>query len=393
MFTHDTEDRPLIVGGGMAGLMLASALGRMGYRSTVLERAQALDEVGAGVQISPRSVQILREIGVIVPLLERAVALQAREVRSWRGDLISRTELGEECEERYGAPYLAVHRADLQNALLGAVPPDTLHLGTVVDSVEETDHGAAVQLEDGTRLGATAVVGADGIRSTVRHSLLADRPVASGFAAYRALVPTMGLSARACEPVVRIWVGSGSHAVVYPIRGGEALNVVAVIPRRGGTEDWTAPARVDELLAAHLGWDELLAGILAEVPVTTAWALHDRDVLHRLSFGTVALIGDAAHPMLPFAAQGVNQALEDAWVLARCLMAPGHTDMRSRLAGYSRLRAPRAAQAQVTSRHLAASLHVPDGPGRDVRDAELLAGAALEHQDSLLAPLGWLPPS
>ena len=101
------------------------------------------------------------------------------------------------------------------------------------------------------------------------------------------------------------------------------------------------------------------------------------------------MVGEAAHPMLPFAAQGVNQALEDAWVLARCLMAPGHTDMRSRLAGYSRLRAPRAAQAQVTSRHLAASLHVPDGPGRDVRDAELLAGAHWSTR-SLLAPLGWL---
>ncbi len=384
---------PVVVGGGMAGLMLAATLGGLGHRSTVLERASSLDEIGAGVQLSPRSVNLLRQTGVLNEVLERAVAVSYREVRSWRGEVISRTELGDTCEDRYGAPYLAVHRADLQHALLTAVPDDTLRLGACVTAVETGADGARVTLDDDTVEKGSLVVGADGIRSTVRGVFAPDAPVASGLAAYRALVPTMLCPPEAAQPVVRIWVGAGSHAVVYPIRGGEMLNIVAVVPSTRGGEDWTAPAPVDELLAAYLGWDDLLAGIVARVGATSAWALHDREPLHRLADGRVVLIGDAAHPMLPFAAQGVNQGLEDAWVLGRCLGAPGSTGVADRLAGYSRLRAPRAAQAQVASRHLAATLHVPDGPWRDVRDAQLVAGASLSAQDELLAPLGWLPPS
>ncbi|MEO9092894.1 MAG: FAD-dependent monooxygenase, partial [Ornithinibacter sp.] len=366
--TPDTS-HPVVVGGGMAGLMLAATLGALGHRSTVLERATSLDEVGAGVQLSPRSVNLLRQTGVLGQVLERAVAVNYREVRSWRGEVISRTELGDSCEERYGAPYLAVHRTDLQQALISAVPADTVRLSACVTGVEADDASARVELEDGSVEQGSLVVGADGIRSTVRGVLAPDTPVASGLAAYRALIPTALAPPEAAEPVVRIWVGAGSHAVVYPIRGGEILNIVAVVPSARGVEDWTAPAPVDELLAAYLGWDPLLAAIIARVGATSAWALHDREPLHRLADGRVVLIGDAAHPMLPFAAQGVNQGLEDAWVLGRCLAAPGQADVLERLSGYSRLRAPRAAQAQVASRHLAASLHVPDGPWRDARDA------------------------
>ncbi|MBR7742521.1 FAD-dependent monooxygenase [Phycicoccus sp. BSK3Z-2] len=383
---------PVVVGGGMAGLMLAATLGGHGRRCTVLERASSLDEVGAGVQLSPRSVNLLRQTGVLGAVLERAVAVSSREVRSWRGEVISRTELGDSCEERYGAPYLAVHRADLQYALLGAVPEGTVRLDACVTDVDTADGCATVTLEDGSVEQGDVVVGADGIRSTVRGTLVPDTPTPSGLAAYRALVPTMLCPPEAAEPVVRIWVGPGSHAVVYPIRGGEMLNIVAVVPSSGGGEDWTAPAPVDELLAAYLGWDTLLAAIVSRVGATSAWALHDREPLHHLARGRTVLVGDAAHPMLPFAAQGVNQGLEDAWVLGRCLAAPEPTGVVERLAAYSRLRAPRAAQAQVASRHLAASLHVPDGPWRDVRDAQLVAGASLSAQDELLAPLGWLPP-
>lgn len=387
------EQSPLVVGGGMAGLMLSATLGQMGCRSTVLERASSLDEVGAGVQLSPRSVQLLRRIGVLNEVLEQAVAIAHREVRSWDGEIISRTELGEHCEERYGAPYLAVHRADLQRALVGAVPNGAINLRSRAERISSDSQGARVTLADGRIHEGSVVVGVDGIRSTVRANLAPDRPVASGLAAYRAMIPAALAPAGAVTPVVRIWVGPGAHAVVYPIRGGEMLNIVAVVPSAEGSETWTHASPVSELLSAYVGWDDLLTRVIAAVGTTSAWALHDREPLQRLGSGRVVLAGDAAHPMLPFAAQGVNQALEDAWVLGGCLAAPGPSSVAARINTYSRLRYPQAAQAQMSSRHLAASLHVPDGPWRDERDAQLVAGASLTAQDALLAPLGWLPPS
>ena len=385
------DSDPLVIGAGMSGLMLAASLARRGRSCTVLEQAGSLDEIGAGVQLSPRSVNLLRQSGLLSAVLERAVAVSAREVRSWQGEVISRTELGEDCEDRYGAPYLAVHRADLQHALLGGVPEGTVQTGRTVRAAWYDGGSASVRLDTGEVVRTAGLIGADGIRSTVRAALTPDRPVASGHAAYRAIVPAALVDGAAREPLVRIWVGPGAHAVVYPIRGGDMLNIVAVVPSRHGAEDWTAAAEVDELLAAYLGWDDLLTGILAQVGATTAWALHDRDVLHELADGALALIGDAAHPMLPFAAQGVNQGIEDAWVMAGCLTSGHDADLPQRFRAYSRLRAPYAAQAQVSSRHLAATLHVPDGPWRDTRDAQLVAGAALSEQDRLLAPLGWLP--
>ncbi|YAL83264.1 FAD-dependent monooxygenase [Dermacoccaceae bacterium W4C1] len=387
-----TGHEPLVVGAGMSGLMLAATLAQRGRACRVLERAESLDEIGAGVQLSPRSVNLLRQVGLVSQVLERAVAVTAREVRSWQGEVISRTELGEACEERYGAPYLAVHRADLQSALLSGVPEGTVELGQVVQGAVQEGDSVRLDLATGESRSCAGVVGADGIRSVVREVLTPDRPVPRGHAAYRAIVPSILVGGAAAEPVVRIWVGPGSHAVMYPIRGGEMLNIVAVVPSRLGVEDWTSAADVDELLAAYLGWDEVLTSVLAHVGATSAWALHDREVLHQMASGRVALIGDAAHPMLPFAAQGVNQGLEDAWVMAGCLTSGRDLDLPGRFVGYSDLRSPQAAQAQVASRHLAATLHVPDGPWRDARDAQLVAGASLAEQDPLLAPLGWLPP-
>ncbi|MGB3186970.1 MAG: FAD-dependent monooxygenase [Ornithinimicrobium sp.] len=384
---------PVVVGGGMAGLMFAATLGRFGASSRVLDRSSSLDEVGAGVQLSPRSVHLLEQVGVYQQILERAVAISHREVRSWSGEVISRTEFGKSCEDRYGAPYLAVHRADLQQALLCAVPSDTVRLSARVTGVENGPQLAKAVLADGGTEGGTVVVGADGIRSTVRRALRTDRPVPSGLAAYRAMVPTSTAPAQAAEPAIRIWVGPGSHAVVYPIRGGEMLNIVAVVPSSHPSEDWTTTTPVDELLGSYLGWDDLLTRIIAQVGATSAWALHDREPLQCLASGRVVLIGDAAHPMLPFAAQGVNQGLEDAWVLGQVLAGGGGSQVQQRVANYSRLRAPAAAAAQGTSRFLMDSLHVRDGPDREARDAALIADASLPSQDHLLAPLGWLPPS
>lgn len=388
-----SRSRPVVVGGGMTGLMLAAALGRRDVACRVLERSASLGEVGAGVQLSPRSVRLLEQVGALEPLRDAAVAITRREIRSWRGEAICGTELGESCASRYGAPYLTVHRADLQQALLACVPAGTVRLAAEVTHVLLGQDAAAVRLARGGLVAGCAVVGADGIRSTVRAALVPDAPVASGLAAYRALVPVARVPAQAAEPVVRIWVGAGAHLVVYPVRAGTLVNVVAVVASPAGSEDWVAPASVADLTRAFRGWDDLALSVLSGVDAVSAWALHDRDPLDRVARGRVVLAGDAAHPMLPFAAQGVNQGLEDGWALAACLAVPDPDGLVRALADYSRVRSPQAAHAQLVARRSASSLHVPDGPLRPDRDAALATGAPLAAQDRLLAPLGWRPSS
>jgi salicylate hydroxylase len=376
-----------VIGAGMAGLTFSALLDRAGVTVPVLEQASALDEIGAGIQLTPRTMSLLDRFGIREELLEMGVEPMAREIRTWNGQPIARTELGNWCTDRYGAPYLTIHRADLQRALLRQAPE--VSLGTRVTGIESWPERIRTTLADGTERDQSLLVGADGIRSTVRGHLSPDRPVPSGLVAYRTLVPSTLLPRHLRKPLIRIWVGPEAHAVVYPIRRGEVMNVVAVIKGATAGESWMSDGDISVLLSAYLGWDEQLGTILAHAGATTAWGLHDRDVLARISTDRIALIGDAAHPMLPFAAQGVNQGIEDAWILAHCLIAPGLGDIATRFRRYSDLRAPTAARMQEMARGLGGSLHIPDGPDRRMRDARLAQDAALSRQDGLIAPYGW----
>lgn len=376
-----------VIGAGMAGLTFSALMHRSGIEVPVLEKARSLDEIGAGVQLTPRTVSLLDRLGMREELLAVGVEPQAREIRAWNGDPLVRTELGNWCSERYGTPYLTIHRADLQRALMRQVP--RIHVGSRVLHVSDGPEGAVAELADGRVHRPDVLIGADGIRSTTRAVLTQDRPVHSGLAAYRGLVPMSALPPEQRLPLIRIWVGERSHAVVYPVRRGELLNVVAITPGTSRGESWVSDGDVSALLSAYLGWDRDLTTILAQVNATTAWGLYDRDVLPRLAGSSVALIGDAGHPMLPFAAQGVNQAIEDAWVLAHCLLAPDLGDVTERLGRYSRLRAPVAARVQTMSRRMMSTLHVPDGADRELRDAQLAQDAELARHDALIAPADW----
>lgn len=352
----------VIAGGGMAGLMLAARLASGGRRCQVLERTAAIREVGAGVQLEPGSVHLLDRLGAGGDVRRRAVSIVRRELRDADGRLLSVAEPGPD--------HLSVHRADLHRALLSVVPSGTVRLATPVCRVTGDPAHPALDVA-GRELRPGVLIGADGIRSTVRALLTRDRPEHSGFAAYRSTVPVRDLPAYAMEPVVRIWSGPGRHVVTYPIRSGALLNLVAVVPSLGGAEDWNAAADPADVEASFLGWDPRLTTVLQRIEACTWWALHDRPPLADLARGRVALIGDAAHPMLPFAAQGVNQAFADAAALSQVLLPltdraidpslPAGLELAHRLHRFSRQRAGRAAHAQAVSRRVGEALHHTGG--------------------------------
>ncbi|MGW7506353.1 FAD-dependent monooxygenase [Streptomyces massasporeus] len=379
-----------IVGAGIGGLTLAGALSASGTPYVIHEQTRELAEVGAGVQLSPNAIRPLLRLG-LGPALERhAVRIDAMEVRGWNGRPIARTPLGADCERMFAAPYLTIHRAHLHDALLSLVDRDRLGLGQKLSAARELPGGAGVHLsfEDGSVREAEVVVGADGIHSTVRETLRRDEPVYSGLGIYRGLVPVEALPAEARERLVRLWLGPGGHFVAYPVASGAYLSYAATVPLPSDApprESWSRPGDPDELRAVFGSWTGLVADIVAAVETTHQWALHDRPPLRTWSTDRITLLGDAAHPMLPFMAQGANQAIEDAMDLAACLADAPAGAVPERLAHYEALRVPRTAEVQRGSRGNAGILHLPDGPAQRRRDAQMAVHAALHDRAALYA--------
>ncbi len=374
-----TPDRIAVIGGGIAGLAVAAALGRHGRRCTVYERADRLDEVGAGIQISPNAARLLHRLGLAERLDAVADRPEAIELRRWEdGEPLGRTELGAGCVARYGAPYYTVHRADLHSALLDAATRTApVRLGRRCVGVDEH----AVRFADGRFALADLVIGADGVRSTVRAELVADRPRFGGIAVYRALVPADRLPRLANPATVRIWLGPGQHCVCYPIRGGRWLNLVATAPTRESTvESWTSGADVAALAAAYTSWNRDVRELVSAVDTALCFVPHDRPPLARWYTRRLALVGDAAHAMLPFGAQGANQAIEDAAALAACL-ASARPDVA--LPRYDRVRRARVAQVGAATREHARTHHLADGGRQRDRDRALVATAGLDAHDWL----------
>ena len=388
----DEADRPRIavVGAGIGGLTLAGALAVHGVPYVIHEQTRKLAEVGAGVQLSPNAIRPLLRLGLGPALRRHAVRIEAMEIRGWSGRPIARTPLGEECERMFAAPYLTIHRAHLHDALLTLIDRDRLGLGQRLGSATELPDGGGVRLafDDGAVRQADVVIGADGIHSTVREVLHRDAPVFSGLGIYRGLVPVDALPPEARERLVRLWLGPGGHFVCYPVSSGEYLSYAATVPFTQGTpprESWSRPGDPEELRAGFGSWTGLVADIVNAVESTHQWALHDRPPLRTWSTDRITLLGDAAHPMLPFMAQGANQAIEDAMDLAACLTDAGLSQVPARLAHYAALRIPRTAEIQRASRGNAGILHLPDGPAQRRRDAHMAVHAALRDRTTLYA--------
>ncbi|SCL41853.1 salicylate hydroxylase [Micromonospora pallida] len=377
--------RVAVVGAGIAGLALAAALRRAGIDCHVYEQAERLTEVGAGVQVAPNATRLLHQLGLREQLRAVAVAPQAIEMRRWDdGRILQRTPLGSLCRQRFGAPYYALHRADLHAGLLSLVPPDRVHLGARLVAVTQRADEARLHLADGTTVAADLVVGADGIHSIVRDQIVADRPRYSGQTIYRGLVPADRVPFLLTEPRVRLWLGPDQHLVCYPVSSGRQVSFGATVSASDWrAESWSARGDVADLAAAYAGWHPDVARLIGAAGTVNRWALHDRDSIDRLSSGRVVVIGDAAHPMLPFQAQGANQAIEDAVVLALCLADAGPDDLDAALRRYERIRLPRTTRIQQQSRANAETFHLADGDAQRRRDTSAQTASGLDRHEWL----------
>jgi salicylate hydroxylase len=294
--------------------------------------------------------------------------------------------LGTECERLFGAPYYSVHRAHLHEALRELNEPGRLRLGHRLVRAEELQDRVRLVFQDNTVHEADVVVGADGIHSVVRDALVRDDPVFSGLSAFRGLVPVSRLSPTARQPRVRLWLGPGGHFVCYPVAGGNLISFAAISSLSAPlTESWSATADPATVRGAFDGWHGDVSEVLHAAGEVRHWALHDREPLHRWSTDRLTLLGDAAHPMLPFMAQGANQAIEDAMDLAACLAEARPETAPAALRRYQSLRVPRTAALQSGSRSSADDLHLGDGAAQHARDEALRRSAALHHRTWLYA--------
>ena len=392
------DELPIVIAGaGIGGLVAALALSRCGEKVVVIEQAPRLSEVGAGIQLSPNASRILDALDLKLALDEHAVTPDTLKVHSVRaGGEVLRMPIGPEAEERYGAPYRVIHRADLLDGLAAAATSDPrieLKLDTRFRHAQAFPGGIAIEAKtaDATQaIEARALIGADGVRSRVRTHVL-NGPLArySGRAAYRAVVPIERVPLDHHRST-GLWMGSRAHLVHYPIRGGSLLNLVAVIESDWQDETWSAPADRKEVLAAFAGWPEEALKLLALPAEWTKWALCGVDPDFAWTGGVVAVLGDAAHAMLPFAAQGGAMAIEDAAVIA-ARIAENRADIPAALAAYEAERKPRASAVVDLARTNGRIYHLPDALAL-LRDTGLrLGGTAMlaSRQDWVWR---WRPP-
>jgi salicylate hydroxylase len=347
--------RILIVGGGIGGLTAALALERMRAEVIVCEQSPKLSEIGAGIGLAPNAVKALRALGLEAKINAIAYASEYAVIRSWRdGREISRAYQGD-YGERFGAPSVTAHRADLLGVLTGALATADVRLGLRCTGVETRKHGAAARFADGSEIEADIVVGADGIHSKVRESLFgADAPRFTGCICWRGMAPIDAVPRDINTDDVTLWMGPHGHVVHYRVRRGELLNIVAHVDSDAWTEEsWTRECDVAEVMTTYARWYK--------------WALYDRDPPERWSKGRATLLGDSAHAMLPYLGQGAAMAIEDGCVLAGLLARAGD-DLDGTLSAYERLRQPRVREAVLGSRARARDNHLTSRFARLKRD-------------------------
>jgi len=317
--------RILIAGAGIGGLTAALALLRNGIDVEVYEQASELKEVGAGVQLAANGTRVLYALGVGDELKALSCEAQGKEIRHWQtGETWKLFDLGPASIERYGFPYFTVYRPDLLDVLARAVRSakhDAIHLNARCAGFMQDDTGVTLQLESGATMHGDALIGADGVHSRIRQGLSGpDRPEFTGTIAWRGVVPMERLPKHMARMVGSNWVGPGGHIVHYPLRAGRVMNFVGVLERSDWRiESWTARGTQEELAADYRGWHDDIQAFIGAIDTPYKWALMVRAPLERWTTRRVTLLGDAAHSMLPFLAQGAVMAIEDGFVLARAL--------------------------------------------------------------------------
>jgi len=389
-----TQARHVIVAGaGIAGLTAALTMAKAGLRVTLLEQADRLLETGAGLQLSPNATRVLTSLGLRERLLPHAVAPHAIRVMSGgSGREIVRIPLAD-AEKKYGAPFWVLHRADLQAALVAAAQASmdiTLKLGTRVEDFAAHVKGVSVLGRQDRQVfdeRGMVLIGADGIWSNVAARLKRQRPAQFAHrTAWRALVPADSVPAEFRAPFVHLWLGLDAHLVHYPVKGGSLINIVGIVHDEWNEAGWSAPGEPKEILRhfARWTWHDRARDLIATPKRWLKWALYERKAAFRGGEGPVSLIGDAAHPMLPFLAQGAGMAIEDAAVLAWCLKEY-RDDPADALRAYEGARRLRTARAQQVS-HKQGTIYGRSGPEALVRNL----GMKFMGGDRLRAHYDWI---
>jgi salicylate hydroxylase len=356
--------RVLIAGGGLGGLTAALALVQRGIPVTVHEQAAALTEVGAGVQLSPNGVRVLRALGVAGAVAAVASETRGKEIRLWNtGQGWAPFDALTDSVGNYGFPYYTLYRPDLLAVLehaLRRAAPDALHLHRKAVGFEATaGGGVALRFADGGVAEGDVLVGADGIHSVVRRQLWGEAPARfTGLMAWRGVIPMAALPAHLHRPVGTNWIGPGRHVVHYPLRGDALMNFVGVVEGVDWqVESWTAQGSPADLARDFAGWHADVHAMIAAIGTPFRWAFLARDPLPVWGQGAVTLLGDACHPTLPFMAQGAVQAIEDGFILARALA--GATDLPAALRRYEDARRDRTARVVRASNENTTRFHNP----------------------------------
>jgi salicylate hydroxylase len=339
----------VVVGGGIGGLAAAGALTRAGVEASVYEQAPALGEIGAGVLLGPNSVRLLHRLGLAAGI-EATGGWVGEGSTYYRHDGTEVAPIMTTDSSGWAAMY-GMHRADLVGLLKHVIPDGAIHLGHRAVSVEQTADKARVTFDNGATAEADAVIAADGIHSVLQRFVTEQAtPVFSGSVAFRGLIDA-GRVPQWRPRVSQLWMGEGKHVLVYPLRAGQLINFVCFVPAdEEMRESWSAPGDPEALRAAFEGWAAPVTGLLVHVDKTFWWGLYDREPLAEWTKGRLALLGDAAHPMLPHLGQGANQSIEDAFALAAVLKGSSARDVPAVLQHYAQVRRRRTDVVQNNSR-------------------------------------------
>ncbi|MBV9248885.1 MAG: FAD-dependent monooxygenase [Acetobacteraceae bacterium] len=362
MSPQPNPPRVLIAGAGIAGLVAGLALLQRGIAVDIFEQVAELRELGAGVQLSANGTRVLVALGLEQQMQAISAEPSGKQIRLFStGRTWKLFDLGVSSRALYGAPYWMVHRGDFHRVLCEAYnahAPGRLHLDARCIGFDEDAGGIALRFADGATHRGDVVVGADGVHSEIRRQIGGDsKPFFAGVAAWRGLVPMERLPATMQRDVGTNWVGPGGHVVTYPVRRGELLNFVGVFEGESWpVESWTERGTREACSASFAGWNPEIHTLIENIDVPYKWALLGRDPLERFATGRACLIGDAAHPTLPFLAQGANMAIEDGMVLARCLEA---FPVAEALQRYQRARIERTNSIVTKSTENAGRFHNP----------------------------------
>jgi len=374
-----------IAGGGIGGTTAALCLAAEGFQVSLLEQSTELVETGAGIQLSPNCTRVLHNLGLEPALRARSFLPEGTQFRHWRtGKTISESTFGATLVERYGAPYYHIHRGDLMQVLANAAvdsPNITIHTNARVTGFEQ-DGNSVTLFTDVQKFNGDALIGADGIHSTIREKMWGtQQPAFTGNVAWRALVPSDQLPNGLIRPMATVWWGPGKHFVHYYVRGGNLVNCVCVVEKTGWeVESWTESGETAELRADFSGWHNDIQQLIDHIDDASLykWALFDRAPMSQWGIERVTLLGDACHPTLPFMAQGAAMSIEDAAVLTNCLGA--FNDVTAALQRYEKLRKSRTANIQQGSRRNSKVFHLSGIPAffRD-KTARVAGGYTLDR--------------